>query len=1149
MAFRSSFRGSEAFMNVHSHFWFSRRRRLPVILASEAAECGLACITMVARFHGHDVDLNGLRQWFSLSLSGMSLRSLMGLANQLGLSPRPLRVELSALSKVQTPAILHWDLNHFVVLRSATAKAATIHDPAMGVRTLPLAEVSKHFTGVVLELTRATQFSPVQAQSPIRLSSLWSQITGLGPALAQVLALSVALQITAFAAPFQIQLVVDEAVFQADQDLLVVIALAFGALAVVQAAIEALRGWALRVFGHLLNFQIIGNVVRHMMRLPADFFEKRHVGDIFSRIGAVQPIQDAITRGLVAALIDGAMAFVAAAVLFFYSTLLATIVLLAVLLHFGISFALLPAMRHRMEEEILARAKEQSHLMETVRAATTIKLLGREAERESSWRNLYADVTNIGISVGKLQITQGLIQTLITGLVNVIVIYFGARLILAGDGFSVGMLFAFLSFRQTFSDRATAFINQLVQFRLMGLHLDRLADIVTAEPDTQVDRVRSIKVEGAIRVSEMSFRYGAADEFILKNIDLDVKAGDYVAITGPSGGGKTTLLKVLLGLHQPATGTVELDGHKADSELWRAWRTQVGVVAQEDRLLSGTIADNIAFFDPDLDMAKVQAAAMAAQVHEDIMRAPMQYLTLVGDMGSTLSGGQRQRVLLARALYNRPRVLFLDEGTANLDEATEEAIANLIEQLPITRIVVAHRPALIRRARRVLVVKDTQITEIAALAQGPSVSRDEASPVAPECHIAGRLKIAPSFQAALTPAEDHLASVSQHSFRVAPNDLKPMKGDEDPESIPTVPSRRRWVRKAGTIAAVLALVISTVVLWQRTSLLPREVSVTASQTTRRNSIQELPREVPSAAPSRARQRTDTTAHSVPDLSTVAASTEADVEQPLSHDSIVTALPPEPKPGLLVTALAPHAAKQSTSHALFQDCATCPEMVSIKRGTFLMGSQGDPSEKPLHFVTVRPFALGQFPVTVGEWRECSAARACSYQPSGDDAEPVRNINWNDAQQFLAWLSKLTNQAYRLPSEAEWEYAARAGAATKYWWGDQVLPGVANCRQCGGPYDPRQPAPVRSFRPNPLGLYDMAGGVAEWVSDCWHRDYRGAPKDSTSWDAPNCSERVLRGGSWKNDPSYLRLASRDHYDAEVRYPTHGFRVARSVMEGSP
>ncbi|MBU6408593.1 MAG: ATP-binding cassette domain-containing protein, partial [Alphaproteobacteria bacterium] len=302
-------------------------------------------------------------------------------------------------------------------------------------------------------------------------------------------------------------------------------------------------------------------------------------------------------------------------------------------------------------------------------------------------------------------------QTVLMGLQTVIVIYLASRAIMAGDGFSLGMLFAFMSFRQTFSDRINALIAQAVQFRLLGLHLDRLGDIVQATPDAVDPRPLSTPPKGGLELRGVKFRYGAADRLILDGVNLVVCPGDYLAIGGPSGAGKSTLLKLLLGLHMPTEGDVLLDGLPAAPELWRAWRKHVGVVSQEDRLLSGTIADNIAFFDLELDMTRVHAAAIAARVHEDILRMPMQYLSLVGDMGSALSGGQKQRVLLARALYRDPKILFLDEGTANLDEATEAEIANLIEQLPITRIVIAHRPMLIERAQRQLWMEDGQVFE------------------------------------------------------------------------------------------------------------------------------------------------------------------------------------------------------------------------------------------------------------------------------------------------------------------------------------------------------------------------------------------------------------------------------------------------------
>lgn len=685
-------------------FWRAQlgRSRLPVVLAAEAAECGLACMTMVAGYHGHDVDLNGLRQRYSMSLQGTTLRGLIAMADGLSLGTRALRVDMSDLVDVPTPAILHWDLNHFVVLKSASGKQIQIHDPSSGARTLSLAEASKHFTGVLLELVPTQGFQPVSQRAPIRLSGLWSRMSGLSSALAQVLALSLALQIAVFAAPFYLQLVVDDAVLHADRDLLMVLALGFGALILVQAAIEALRSWALRVFGQQMAFQVVGNLVRHMLRLRADFFEKRHVGDILSRLGSVQPIQDAVTRGAVAAIIDGMMALAAACILFFYSALLASIVLASVAIALIANLLLYPAMRARMEEEIIAKARESSHLIESVRAATTVKLMGREAEREGVWRNLYADVVNAGLSVGKYTISLQFIQTAAIGIQTVLVTYLAARMIIKGDGFSLGMLFSFLSFRQTFTDRAVGLISQAMQFRLLRLHLERLADIVTADPDVQTAALGPVEVGGAMRMKDVWFRYGESDAFVLEGVDFEIQPGEFVAITGPSGSGKTTLMKLLLGLTRPTQGFIELDGHRATPQYWQAWRAGVGVVVQDDKLLSGSIADNIAFFDPDLDMARVHRAAAHAQVHDDIMRSPMQYLTLVGDMGSTLSAGQRQRVLLARALYREPKVLLLDEGTANLDEQTEEAIADLVASLPITRIVVAHRPALIRRAQRVL---------------------------------------------------------------------------------------------------------------------------------------------------------------------------------------------------------------------------------------------------------------------------------------------------------------------------------------------------------------------------------------------------------------------------------------------------------------
>ncbi len=688
-------------------------RRVPTVEAAEGAECALACLTMIARFHGHDLDLNALRQRFPASLAGTTLRALMRMADQLGLSTRALKLEMEDLSKLQLPAILHWDLNHFVVLSKVASSGARIHDPATGERQLSFDEISHHFTGVALELSPSSSFVPVSWRSQLKFWHLWSSIKGLPAGVTQVFILSAALQIVAFALPFQLQVVIDDAIAQSDKNLLLVVALGFGGLIVLQAAIGYLRDRVVLILSSLLSYQIVGNLVRHLLRLSTGYFEKRHLGDLLSRVRSSEPIRAAIAHGLIAAIIDGLIALLAVAILFFYSGLLAGIVLVSVVLYLATMLLAYPALQRRTREQILASASEQTTLMESLRAATTIKLMSREAEREAVWRNRYANVVNAQLAVGSLQISTNAVRSVLMGLQTVLVIYFAARMIIAGQGFSVGMLVAFFSFRQTFSDRATALVAQAMQFRLLGVHLDRLSDIVHAEAEPSLPGPFGYGAQGAIRFKAVSFRYGSTERAILEEVDLNIEPGAFVAIVGPSGCGKTTLVKLILGLYPPTAGEIWLDGLPATASLWPAWREHVGVVAQDDRLLSGTIADNIAFFDPQLDMQRVHKAAIAARIHDDILRMPMQYLSLIGDMGSMLSGGQKQRILLARALYREPKILILDEGTANIDPDTEESIAELVAALPVTRIVVAHRAALLARAQKVLLLRNGRLEEVA----------------------------------------------------------------------------------------------------------------------------------------------------------------------------------------------------------------------------------------------------------------------------------------------------------------------------------------------------------------------------------------------------------------------------------------------------
>jgi ATP-binding cassette subfamily B protein RaxB len=682
------------------------RKTLPVILQTEMTECGLACMAMIARYHGHDIDLNVLRRRHLVSMSGTSLGGLMKIAATLDFAPRPLRVELDQLHKVQTPAILHWDLNHFVVLKSVKGDKVKIIDPGIGQRVMSLAKVSKHFTGVAMELTPTAEFSAQEERLRPHLSLLWSRLVGLKRAIFQTLSLSIVLQLIILVSPFYLQLVVDGALPRGDYQLLMGLAIGFAGLAVLRAVSEAVRGWAILIYGNQMSLQMVGNVFRHMIRLPTRYFEKRHVGDIISRIGSTKPIQEALTQSVVSVLIDGVMAALMLVVMFFYSPLLFGIVFLSAVLLITATLLIYPHLRRTQEETIYAKAVENTHVIESIRANTTVKLFGREAEREASWRNLYSDFINANVDYGKYLILQKFAETLINGLQIVVVVWAAAVLMMGeGSGFTLGMLVAFLAYRQYFTDAVSQLLQKGIEFRLLSLHLDRLSDIIFEQREAQrAVTSQTSEIEGHISLKDVSFRYAESDPWVLENRSLDIPAGKMVTLTGKSGGGKTTLMKLMLGLYAPDSGELNVDGQSLSEIGLTNWRSQIGVVMQDDRLLSGTIADNISFFDPEMDMERVQRAAQSAQIHETIARLPMNYLSVVGDMGSILSGGQKQRLLLARALYQNPKVLFLDEGTANLDTETEKAIVDVINNLEITRIIVAHRPAFIKASDIVITI-------------------------------------------------------------------------------------------------------------------------------------------------------------------------------------------------------------------------------------------------------------------------------------------------------------------------------------------------------------------------------------------------------------------------------------------------------------
>lgn len=698
--------------NYRATLHFGWRRGLPMMLQTEAAECALACLAMVAAYHGHDVDLAGLRRRFSTSLKGVNLAQVMGMAARLGFASRPLKLDLPDLKQLKRPCLLHWDMNHFVVLKRVTSRGIVIHDPAHGVRTLRLAEVSAHFTGVALELSPSADFTPVTERQSVSLRALTGSFHGIVPAFVQILVLALVLEVFSLAMPFYTQWVLDQVLVSADRSLLTLLGLGFGALAIFQALVGAARSWVVAWLGATVAVQWQSNLVGHLLKLPLDWFEKRHVGDVVSRLGSSQTIQKTLTTQFIGSLLDGLMSLATLVVMGFYSLPLTALVAGLFVIYGLLRWVFFNPLRRANEDQIVHAARQQSELLEAIRGVLPIKLANQQDERRARYANATVMTTNRDIRIQRLSITFNTLNQLIFGVGRVALVWIAAVQALEGN-LSAGMLIAFIAYADQFIARAAALIDKGIDFRMLKLHAERLADIALSAPEP-ADELGWVgePADASIELRNVSFRYAEGEPWILRDCNLRVESGASVAIAGPSGCGKTTLAKIILGLLEPNEGEVLFGGIPIRKLGIAHYRAQLAAVMQDDQLFAGSIADNICFFDPQPNWELIGAAAATAAIHADIAVMPMGYQTLVGDMGSSLSGGQRQRVILARALYRRPKLLVLDEATSHLDVERERLVNAAIQQIRITRVVIAHRAETMAAVEQVIALKQGRIESV-----------------------------------------------------------------------------------------------------------------------------------------------------------------------------------------------------------------------------------------------------------------------------------------------------------------------------------------------------------------------------------------------------------------------------------------------------
>lgn len=678
------------------------KQKLPVFKQDQISECGHACVAMISNFHGHQVDLFSLRMIEAPSMNGSSMLDLIRLFEKLDFTTRAIRVEVDELKRVQCPAILHWNLNHFVVLKGIYKNYIVIHDPAAGERKVSFDEVSNAFTGIVLEVDKKEHFSPIKAQNKLSLLDLFKNIKGLKNSLLILLFLSLAIEVFILINPLFIQYVTDSVTSSNNINNLYVVVAGFLLLTCCHTFVEYMRSHFVVYLTNRMSEYFSSGVMHHLLKIPYSYFERRHKGDILSRFHSINEIQSKITTDSINTLLDGFVIILALVIMAIYSIKLTLIVLFALVMYTAIRIAAYRHHKRQTELSINEHAQVNSKFLEIIQSIMSIKLYSKEKSMFQGWHNHFLQAMNADIKISRVNILYSVGNIFVFNVEHIMVIALGALLVMKNQ-FSVGMLMAFLAYRQSLVNKSSSLIQKIFDYKLISVQLNRVADILL-QPIEIEDNIKSLKKDicGDIKVNHLSYRYGENQNWILKDLSFHIKQGEKVAITGHSGVGKTTLLKIMLGLIAPSKGEILVDDIALSTIGLNKYRNICATVMQDDSLISGSILDNITFMDTNIDIDKVYEVSEIAQIHDDILKMPMGYETLIGDLGSTLSGGQKQRVLIARALYKNPKILFLDEATSHLDIETEIKINEVLKNLNITQVIIAHREESIKMADRII---------------------------------------------------------------------------------------------------------------------------------------------------------------------------------------------------------------------------------------------------------------------------------------------------------------------------------------------------------------------------------------------------------------------------------------------------------------
>jgi ATP-binding cassette subfamily B protein len=700
-----------------------RRRRVPVVLQMNTVECGAACLAMVLGYHGRHTTLADCRDSCAPGRDGVTAQTIVTAARAQGLNVKAYSVpNLADLRDLPLPAIIHWNFDHFLVLERISGHGMEVVDPANGRQHFTPGEFAEKFTGVVITLEPGPGFEQRRpAGEPLWKQFLGSMLRtpGTRGALAQILAASILLQITGLAVPVFTHVLVDSILPYRTSSVLLILGMGMAVIVVAQMVAGYLRAAVMVYLQARLDTQLMLGFFERMLSLPYRFFQLRSSGDLIMRLASNTHIRSTLTSQTLSVFLDGGLVLAYLAILLWKDPVLGGLSLGMGALQIGFLLALMPRTVALMQKRLAAEAEAQGYLIEALSGIVTLKAAGAEDNALNRWGNLFFNELNIASRLGLLEALNDTAQLGLRTAAPLLLLWVGAGRVLDGS-LTLGSMLALTALALAFLAPLASLMANWQRLQLVGAYLERIADVLHTDPEQDARNARATPpLSGRIAVRGLSFRYDANAPLVLKDVSLVVEPGQKIALVGRSGCGKSTLARLLLGLYLPTEGDILYfaAGDKAPAGIplhslhLQTLRRQFGVVLQESFLFSGTIRQNIAFQNPDLDLESVDRAARLAAVDQDIADMPMGYQTLLSEGGAGLSGGQRQRLSIARAVAGQPVFLLLDEATSHLDAVTESLVDRNLNSLPMTRIVIAHRLSTVRNADQICVLDDGRIAE------------------------------------------------------------------------------------------------------------------------------------------------------------------------------------------------------------------------------------------------------------------------------------------------------------------------------------------------------------------------------------------------------------------------------------------------------